>query len=79
MNPTGIQSRIHYRGFTITPLAAYDSGLYAAMVILSDPSGTQRASGVLGTFASAEEACTYAMAFGKEEVDRRIVHPRITY
>jgi hypothetical protein len=66
-----LQRRMAYRGFLITPLAAYDGGLYAAMVIIGDCYGSQRASGVLGQFASAEEACSYALVFGKEEVDRR--------
>jgi hypothetical protein len=66
-----LHQQIHYRGFVITPLAAYDGGMYAAMVIIGDPEGLQRASGVLGQFASAEEACTYALVVGKEEVERR--------
>ncbi len=41
------------------------------MVIIGDRNGMQRASGVLGHFASAEEARTCALAYGKEEVDRR--------
>jgi hypothetical protein len=66
--------QVSYRGFCISPLAAYDGGLYASMVIIGDQHGRQRASGVLGQFPSAEEACTYAIVFGKEEVDRLVVH-----
>jgi hypothetical protein len=66
-----LQHRTTYRGFIITPIAAYDGGLYAAMFIIGDPNGLQRASGVLGQFASAEEACAFALVIGKEEVDRR--------
>jgi hypothetical protein len=73
MNAIGLQPRVNYRGFSITPLAAYDGGLYVAMVIIGERDGSQRASGVLGYFSSAEEACTFAMGKGKEEVDGRLV------
>jgi hypothetical protein len=66
------QIQVSYRGFIITPMAAFDGGLYAAMMIICDVSGLQRASGVLGHFPSAEEACAFALAAGKDEVDHRI-------
>jgi hypothetical protein len=74
MGAAGLQTRINYRGFSITPLAAYDGGLYIAMVIIGERDGSQRASGVLGQFASAEDACAFAMSTAKAEVDQRIVH-----
>jgi hypothetical protein len=64
-----------YRGFIITPMAAFDGGLYAAMTIICDGTGLQRASGVLGHFASADEASAFALVAGKEEVDRRLWRP----
>jgi hypothetical protein len=77
MTQTGKTAQVCHRGNSITPLAAYDGGLYAAMVIIGDPQGQQRASGVLGHFPSAEEACSYAVVFGKEEIDRRDVNSAI--
>jgi hypothetical protein len=69
------QTRTEYRGFVITPMAAFDGGLYAAMAIICDDHGQQRASGVLGHFASADEATAFALIAGKDEVDRRSWHP----
>jgi hypothetical protein len=63
--------QITYRGFTITPMAAFDGGLYAAMTIICDPNGTQRASGILGHFPSADEALDFALMAAKDEVNRR--------
>ncbi|MDR5780656.1 hypothetical protein QCE63_14630 [Caballeronia sp. LZ065] len=69
------QTRFVYRGFVITPMAAYDGGLYAAMVIICDDRGQQRASGVLGHFDSPEQASAFALTAGTDEVDRRLWHP----
>ncbi|MFM0324440.1 hypothetical protein [Caballeronia glebae] len=66
------QPRVTYRGFVIMPMAAFDGGLYAAMTIICDVDGLQRATGVLGHFASAEEARTFALLAGKDEVDGRM-------
>ncbi|SAK58432.1 hypothetical protein AWB77_01871 [Caballeronia fortuita] len=66
------QPRIIYRGFVITPMAAFDGGLYAAMTIICDGDGLQRATGVLGHFPSADEARNFALSAGKDEVDRRV-------
>ena len=68
------QVQVNYRGFVITPMAAFDGGLYAAMTIICDASGLQRASGILGHFHSADEARAYALMSGKDEVDRRVWH-----
>ncbi|BAO89700.1 MULTISPECIES: hypothetical protein [Caballeronia] len=65
------QVQVNYRGFVITPMAAFDGGLYAAMSIICDASGLQRASGVLGHFGTADEACAFALAAAKDEIDRR--------
>ncbi|KXU85280.1 hypothetical protein CR51_40705 [Caballeronia megalochromosomata] len=69
-----IQLQINHRGFVITPMAAFDGGLYAAMTIVCDGDGLQRASGVLGHFSSAEEARAFALNAAKDEIDRRLLH-----
>jgi hypothetical protein len=79
MAHTQIPVQTCYRGYSISPFAAYDGGLYAAMVIIGDQHGRQRASGILGHFASAEEACAYAAMFGREEVDCCVVHLPTAY
>ncbi|WP_250517414.1 hypothetical protein [Caballeronia sp. INDeC2] len=71
-----LQPRVAYRGFVITPMAAYDGGLYAAMSIVCDRDGIQRASGVLGHFASAEDARAFALNAAKDDIDRRL-HPPV--
>ncbi|SAK52533.1 hypothetical protein AWB79_01895 [Caballeronia hypogeia] len=68
------QFQVSYRGFVITPLAAFDGGLYAAMTIICDGDGLQRASGVLGHFTGADEARAFALMAGKNDVDRRLWH-----
>jgi hypothetical protein len=68
------QVQVQYRGFIITPMAAFDGGLYAAMTIICDANGLQRASGILGHFASADEARAFALMAGKDEVDRGLWH-----
>lgn len=65
------QEQVNYHGFVITAMAAYDGGLYAAMTIIGDGDGLQRASGVLGHFASPDEALRFALLAGKDDVDRR--------
>jgi hypothetical protein len=61
-------SDVSYRGYLLKPLAAFDSGKYAAIVIF-EKDGKQRASDVLGRFASPEEACEFALRFGRSEID----------
>ena len=68
------QVQVNYHGFVITKMAAFDGGLYAAMTIICDASGLQRASGILGHFASAEEARAFALMGAKDEIDRRMWH-----
>jgi hypothetical protein len=59
-----------YKGFALIPLAAYDEGSYAAMLIFEKADHSQTASGVLGTFSTAEEACRYAVEYGMAEIER---------
>ncbi|SAK85602.1 hypothetical protein AWB75_05711 [Caballeronia catudaia] len=66
--------QVNYHGFIITPMAAFDGGLYAAMAIICDGNGLQRASGILGHFASAEEARAFALISAKDEIDRHVWH-----
>ncbi|SAK65999.1 hypothetical protein AWB76_03747 [Caballeronia temeraria] len=68
------QPQFTYRSFVIMPMAAFDGGLYAAMAIVCDSTGLQRATGVLGHFATADEARAFALMAGKDEVDRRMWH-----
>ena len=62
---------VTYKGFVLIPLAAYDAGIYAAMVIVKDTDQSQRAFGVLGNFADAESASRFAVECGMAEVDKR--------
>jgi hypothetical protein len=41
------------------------------MLIVRDPDGTRRSSGMLGEFASATGAVRYAFAYGMAEIDYR--------
>jgi len=69
-----LDGEMTYKGFGIQPLAAYDEGRYAAMVIVRSPDGYQRASDVLGSFADPMEAKQHALRQGMSEVDRRTAH-----
>ncbi len=60
---------VTHKTFILTPLAAYDEGMYAALLIVRKPDGTQRATKELGRFYSALEACTFAIAHGMTEID----------
>jgi hypothetical protein len=62
---------ITYKGFELIPLAAFDEGSYAAMVIVEQPDRSQRASGVLERFSNPDVACRYAVEYGMAEIDRR--------
>jgi hypothetical protein len=61
---------VAYKGFVLIPLAAFDSGSYAAMVITKQPDQSQRASGILGNFADADAACQYAVEYGMAQIDK---------
>ena len=61
---------VAYKGFVLIPLAAFDEGSYAAMVITKTPDQSQRASGVLGSFADADAACRFAVEYGMAQIDQ---------
>jgi hypothetical protein len=61
---------VTYRNFVLLPLAAYDDGMYAAMLILRNGDGIQTASGVLGRFACALDARRFALKHGMAQIDQ---------
>jgi hypothetical protein len=62
---------LNYNDHVLVPLAAGERGSFASMVIVTKPNGARWASGVLGHFSEAEDACRFAIAYGKAEVDGR--------
>ena len=64
-----VKAQLTYKGTVLIPLAAFDEGSYAAMLIVETPDESQRASGVLGNFPTADEACRYAVEYGMAEID----------
>jgi hypothetical protein len=69
-------AEIAYKNVVLIPLAAYDEGSYAAMLIVRELDGLQRASGVLGHFPSPIDARKFALDYGMTEIDARwIAHP----
>ncbi|MDR5781160.1 hypothetical protein QCE63_17195 [Caballeronia sp. LZ065] len=60
-----------YKGFALTPVVAPDDGMYTAMLIVREPAGTQRATGMLGEFPSPQEARRFAFLYGMAEIDHR--------
>lgn len=62
---------LSYNDHVLVPLATGERGSFAAMVIVTKPNGARWASGVLGHFPEADDACRFAIAYGKAEVDRR--------
>jgi hypothetical protein len=64
-------AEVAYKNFVLTPLAAYDEGRYAAMLIVRKPDGTQRATDVLGIFPCAPEARRFAIAYGISQIDAK--------
>jgi hypothetical protein len=64
---------IVYHGHALIPSAAFDEGLYAAMLVVRGRDGVQRASGVLGHFPCKAEACRFAIEYGMAEIDKRPV------
>jgi hypothetical protein len=61
----------NYNDHVLVPLAAGEGGSFASMVIVTKPNGARWASGVLGHFNEAEDACRFAIEYGKAEVDGR--------
>ena len=64
-------NEVAYKNVVLIPLAAYDEGLYAAMLIVREINGLQRASGVLGHFTAPAEARRFALEYGMAEIDDR--------
>ncbi|MFM0322745.1 hypothetical protein [Caballeronia glebae] len=60
-----------YKGHVLSAKAVPEQDKYAAMLIVRDPDGTRRSSGMLGEFASATGAVRYAFAYGMAEIDYR--------
>jgi hypothetical protein len=60
---------VRYNGHILIPLAAGERGRYASMIIVTEPDGARRASGILDYFSDADDACRFAIAYGKAEVD----------
>src|SRR5471032_856798 len=60
---------LNYNDHVLVPLAAGERGSFASMVIVTKPNGARWASGVLGHFAEADDACRFAIEYGKAEVD----------
>lgn len=64
-------AEVTHKTFILTPLAAYDDGMYAALLMVRKPDGTERATKELGRFPSALEARKFAIAHGMAEIDAR--------
>lgn len=64
-------TEVAYKDVFLIPLAAYDEGQYAAMLIVKELNGVQRASGVLGHFPCAGTARSFALDYGRAEIDHR--------
>ena len=64
-------AEIAYENVVLIPLAAYDEGMYAAMLIVREIDGVQRATGVLGHFPCPVDARKFALAYGMAEIDQR--------
>jgi|ERR1700731_3757956 hypothetical protein len=62
---------LNYNDHVLVPLAAGERGSFASMVIVTKPNGARWASGILGHFSEADDACRFAIAYGKVEVDGR--------
>ncbi|SAK44955.1 hypothetical protein AWB80_00821 [Caballeronia pedi] len=60
-----------YKGHLLSATAVLDQDKYAATLVVREPSGARRASGLLGEFASATGAVRYAFAYGMAEIDHR--------
>jgi hypothetical protein len=60
-----------YKGFALTPVVAPDDGMYTAMLIVREPAGNQRATGMLGEFPCPQEARRFAFLYGMAEIDHQ--------
>lgn len=64
-------AEIAYKNVVLIPLAAYDEGSYAAMLIVRELDGLQRASGILGHFPCPVDARKFALDYGMTQIDAR--------
>jgi hypothetical protein len=55
---------LNYNDHVLVPLAAGERGSFASMVIVTKPNGARWASGVLGHFSEADDACRFAIEYG---------------
>jgi hypothetical protein len=62
-------AEVAYKNVVLIPLAAYDDGLYAAMLIIREFDGLQSATGVLGHFPNPVDARKFALAYGTAAID----------
>jgi len=61
---------VPYKGWTLLPLAVGSAGSFASMLLLRGPDGQRRALGSLGDFTSENEACKFAIKYGRAVVDK---------
>ena len=62
-----------YKGYALMPVTTPDDGMYAVMLIIREPGGVQRATGMLGEFPCPQEAGRFAFQYGMAEIDQRTV------
>ncbi|SAL17118.1 hypothetical protein AWB64_01077 [Caballeronia sordidicola] len=62
---------VSYNDHVLMPLAAGERGSFASMIIVTKPDGARWASGVLGYFNEPDDACRFAIEYGKAEADGR--------
>jgi hypothetical protein len=58
-------------GATIFPLIARAPGGFSVAVVIADANGERHGSGELGVFKTKLEACRFAIAYGKSEIERQ--------
>ncbi|WP_321800976.1 hypothetical protein [Caballeronia sp. J97] len=66
-----LPSDMIYKGHVLSASAVFDDDRYTAMLVIRDPGGTRRSTGMLGEFASGSGALRYAFAYGMAEIDHR--------
>jgi hypothetical protein len=62
---------VEYAGATIVPVASLSARGYAAIAIVTNGVGKQRAYGPLKHFPTEKAACEYAVSYAKSRLDRR--------
>ncbi|SAL81263.1 hypothetical protein AWB66_06399 [Caballeronia telluris] len=68
-------NNVMYKGHVLSAIAVTEREVVSATLVVRDPSGVQRRSGALGTFASPIGALRYAFAYGMAEIDHRKMPP----